>query len=1044
MIRVIARWLLAAALLAAAGTATADDPRTLLAEWKQRFEAGVELHQAGKVGEAAEAYTKALQIAHRLFPKERYPNGRPELADNLYGLAQVLLDLRRYAEAETHAREAVDVFRRLHRDRDDPVVASAQSLLGFVLQTRGKYAEAETSFRESLAVYRRLHPDRDDQDVARELLNVAFTLKVQGRYADAEPLYRQSLEMLRRLFPAQDHRGVAISLSHMGGILRARGQLAEAEPLYREALAMHRRLHPNQDHPEVAQELNNLAVILQRRGDYAEAEPLYREALDMYLRLLGNQDDPIAAACLSNLGRLLQAEGNKAEAEKRTRDALAMFRRLHPKQDHPDVAWTLANLAGLLQARGELGEAEQLDRDALAMRRRLYPAGDHPDIAFGLISLGDLLQDRGDYAEAEPLLKEAVALHRRLYSGEGHTDVDLSLSHLAWLYSARGQYKEAEPLLREALHNNRTQIEDFARTRSEGDTLILLANTPLVRDAYVSNARGLNAEPAVVYGEVWPSKGAAGRVYEQRQLAARAAATDAQAARILAELADARRRRADLLLAPVPADPTTRKHRDDDLKELADTIAQRDRDLRPLLPAVDRTEKLMRAAPADLQKILPADAVLVDYLHYELFEQDPQKPGQEGRKRTFSYLAFVLTRDKVTWIDLGPAKPIEDAVAAWRDAITGKDIPPELPAKVRELTWAKVRKEIPDGTKLVYLSPDLALCRVPWAALPGDKDRTILLEDYAVAVIPHAVFLLDKLWPQEPRPHSPTEVLVVGGVAFDAELPAADPLAVKPGEPLLKPGQKVGWTALDWTAIEAKGVSGAAAKKSLLSHPLGGEKATTTAILAALPKARYAHLATHGFFADPTFRSAFQVDADLFQTMRFGERVGAGALSPLVMTGLVFAGANRQNTPGRGVLTGEALIDLDLSGLDLAVLSACETGLGDVAGGEGTFGLQRAFHLAGTRDVVASLWKVPDRATAALMGEFYRNLWEENRTPVEALRRAQLEVYRHPERIPELAEKFRGKWAEVAGSGDVVAKPGPNEKAHPRLWAAFTLSGPGR
>src|SRR5262249_7557672 len=180
---------------------------------------------------------------------------------------------------------------------------------------------------------------------------------------------------------------------------------------------------------------------------------------------------------------------------------------------------------------------------------------------------------------------------------------------------------------------------------------------------------------------------------------------------------------------------------------------------------------------------------------------------------------------------------------------------------------------------------------------------------------------------------------------------------------------------------EAKGVAGAATRKKLDTQMLSGDQASVSAVLAGLPQVRSAHLATHGFFADASFRSAFQVDANLFEITLRGERVGAGALSPLVMPGLVFAGANRPNTPGRGVLTGEALVDLDLSGLELAVLSACETGLGDVAGGEGTFGLQRAFHLAGTRDVVASLWKVPDRATAAVMAPVYRNLWDRDLPP---------------------------------------------------------------
>jgi anti-sigma factor RsiW len=101
------------------------------------------------------------------------------------------------------------------------------------------------------------------------------------------------------------------------------------------------------------------------------------------------------------------------------------------------------------------------------------------------------------------------------------------------------------------------------------------------------------------------------------------------------------------------------------------------------------------------------------------------------------------------------------------------------------------------------------------------------------------------------------------------------------------------------------------------------------------------------------------------------------------------------------------------------------------------------FLLAGTRDVIASLWKVPDRPTAALMALFYRNLWEKDLPPIEALRQAQLEIYRHPERIAALAEGFRGKFEEVPGSGAEV-KPGADGKAHPRLWAAFTLSGPGR
>jgi CHAT domain-containing protein len=722
-----------------------------------------------------------------------------------------------------------------------------------------------------------------------------------------------------------------------------------------------------------------------------------------------------------------------------------MRRRLYAKQDHPDLAWSLDNLAGVLYRQGKHSDAETLSREALAMRRRLYAKQDRPDLALSLNSLATVLLAQGKYADAEPLSREALAMRRRLHAKQDHRKLAQSLNNLATVLGYQGKYADAEKLYREALAMYGSLARDYAAVRLEGDALTLAATYPSTRDNFLSNAWASKAAAATVYPEVWASKAALGRVYEQRALAARAGATDPRAAALLEQVTDRRRRRADLLLAPTPPDPASARQRDTDLAQDARDIETLNRELRPLLPTLERADKLAQATPADLQKVLPADAALVDFLRWTLLEQDPKVPGWKGAKATFRYLAFVVTKDKVTWLDLGEAGPIEAAITAWREAITaGQDIPPEFPAKVRELVWAKVRKELPAQVKVVYACPDLALCRVPWAALPGDKPGTILLEEYVLATIPHAVFLLDKLWPQDASPKRPTDVLAVGGVAYDAAVPAPGKVAGHRGDPLLRPGQPLGWTALPAAAAEVGGVRGAARRKDLVCRTLEKEEATTAAVLAALPKARVAHLATHGFFAEASFRSAFQVDPKLFEMTLRGERVGAGALSPMVMTGLVFAGANNPKTPGRGIVTGEALVDLDLSGLDLAVLSACETGLGDVAGGEGTFGLQRAFHLAGTRDVVASLWKVPDRPTAALMALFYRNLWDKDMTPAEALRQAQLEIYRHPEKIAELAAGFRGKFVEVPGTEETPVKPGADGKAHPRLWAAFTLSGPGR
>jgi CHAT domain-containing protein len=185
------------------------------------------------------------------------------------------------------------------------------------------------------------------------------------------------------------------------------------------------------------------------------------------------------------------------------------------------------------------------------------------------------------------------------------------------------------------------------------------------------------------------------------------------------------------------------------------------------------------------------------------------------------------------------------------------------------------------------------------------------------------------------------------------------------------------------------------------------------------------------------------------------ERVGAGLRNPLVLSGLVLAGANLPGSgddvlahDDRGVLTAEAIAGLDLAGLNLVVLSACETGLGLVGGGEGVFGLARAFHLAGAHNVVASLWKVDDQATAAFMALFYNKLWRQGRPPLEALREAQLALYRQPE--------LAGKLAAARGTPEfdkLVQRPEPTASsdgsstprhAPARQWAAFVLSGRGQ
>lgn len=206
--------------------------------------------------------------------------------------------------------------------------------------------------------------------------------------------------------------------------------------------------------------------------------------------------------------------------------------------------------------------------------------------------------------------------------------------------------------------------------------------------------------------------------------------------------------------------------------------------------------------------------------------------------------------------------------------------------------------------------------------------------------------------------------------------------------------------------------------------------ATEAAFRKAAPRHRWLQLATHGFFAPPELKSALSANSRKLQASNLLDRDGIEGFDPGLLSGIALSGANEAPQLGEddGILTALEVSALDLGGVELAVLSACETGLGKTAGGEGLLGLQRAFQIAGARAVMASLWKVPDLATSHLMQRFYENLWDKKLPKGEALRQAQLWLMKEG--------RTRGL--------DVDEKQAPATKSNrlpPKYWAGFVLSG---
>jgi CHAT domain-containing protein/Tfp pilus assembly protein PilF len=1037
MARRVMTALLLGLLVAASAHAAAPPPRLSPERQRQLEEAlrlqslGVRLYRQGRLVEATRAFVRNLQICQALYPEKDYPRGHPSLATSL-------------------------------------------NVLGFLLRSQGEYGEALKYYRQALQMCQALYPSKDyprgHAQLATTLNNLGFLFQLQGEYGEALKYHHQALRMRQALYPEKDyprgHADLAQSLHNLGSLLHRQGEYGEALMYYRQALRMCQALYPKKDYPrgqaDLAQSLNNLGLLLQRQGEYGEALKYVRQALQMHQALYPEKDYPRGhadlARSLNNLGSLLESQREYGEALKYYRQALQMCQALYPEVDyprgHPSLAQSLNNLGLLLQRQGEYGEALKYVRQALQMHQALYPEKDYPRgharLAQSLNNLGVLLDSQGECGEALKYHRRALRMYQALYPEKdylrGHADLARSLNNVGGLLKAQGECGEALKYHRRALQMYQALAAQVAASAPEATALNHAASLPLIRDGYLSVTRDLPDVDA--YPLVWQSRGAVMRVFERRHLAALAASSEGTR-RLFADLLALRRRREHLVLAPAPKDTT---RRDETLRELDERIGRLERELLPLLPALARSEELARSGPAQLQRALPAGAAFLDLLRYVRFDQDQSTPGIKGERRTPCYVGFVVRRDRVARVELGEAKDIDEAVRLWRQAIQ-EALPGQADRglrhalRLRRLVWEPLARHLPAGVKTVYVAPDMALTGLPWAALPGALPGAVLLEEYALAVVPHGVFLLDRLTAPARRGEGEPALLAMGGVAYDRKPAAAGDLVATRGAVEAK--KRLVWDYLKGTDREVRRLEELAAGRGL--RLFAGERASVGRLLAELPAAGQAHLATHGFFADRSFRSVLQLDEKLFARREFvsgdlGERIGAGARSPLVLSGLVCSGANLEGTPARGILSADAIAGLDLRRLRLVVLSACDTGLGDVAGGEGVFGLQRAFHVAGARNVVASLWKVDDEATAALMTLFYQALWRGRGplTPLEALRQAQLALYRHPGHIRAWSVGRGPNLQEVLpGSGEPAPAAPAAKRGAVKLWAAFVLSGPG-
>lgn len=376
---------------------------------------------------------------------------------------------------------------------------------------------------------------------------------------------------------------------------------------------------------------------------------------------------------------------------------------------------------------------------------------------------------------------------------------------------------------------------------------------------------------------------------------------------------------------------------------------------------------------------------------------------RQSSVKSIHYLAFILKEnepDNVQLIDLGNAEKIDNLVTKFRESITseieGRNLIPlqdkyiDKPDSSDGLVLRKVVFDpllrVIGNCKCLFISPDGDLTQLPFEILPLQKDRR-LIDEYHISYLTTGRDLLHFGFKSQ---REPTEPIVFADPDFDLSANRSSHLS----EQEIPSGKKS--KDLDRNLLYFQRLPGTRDEGEQIAHLLGVKPLIGTEALKTRLKAfcspRILHIATHGFF----LKNRTETSSNIESFGKFDKLSNYGIENPLLRSGLALAGINtwlkNEKLPPEvedGLLTAEDVAGLDLRDTELVVLSACDTGLGEIHTGEGVFGLRRAFVLAGAKILVMSLWQVPDKQTQELMINFYNRVL--NGQPcAEALREAQL------------------------------------------------------
>ena len=965
--------------------------------------------EVGNYAKAVELKTKILELN-----KAAYGENHPDYAMSLSDLANNYFNLGEHEKAMELWTKTLDIYKDNHWN-NNPHYATSLIGLSNYYSYLGDYAKAIEYGTMAMEIYKTVLGE-NHTEYASSLTILANYYSYIGDYAKAVAFGTKAMEIRKGAF-GEHHPSYAMSLSNLGNFYAALGDYAKAVEYGTKALEIY-KVTIGDSHPNYALSLNNLANYFSYLGDYNKAVEYGTKAMEIRKVTLGEShpDYAISLGYLSqyyfDLGDYNKAVEYGTKSMEIIKEALGV--------NHPYFATTATNLSNYYATIGDYNKAMEIETTA---KDTFYTTlgENHPYYATSLSNIANYYHLLGNPIKAVEFGKKALEI-RKVTLGKNHPDYASSLNNLALFYSNLGYYTEALEYLQHNLSVVQSNIIlQFGNLTSSQRASYWTKNSFLFSDIYpfifyLSNNSTNPESPSDLYDK--SALFAKGLLLtteiEMNKLILESG--DEEALRMFEELQKQR-----LLLQKLYDMPITERFLDtDSLAQVADVLESKL--VKKSNVYGDFTNKL-RTTWKDVQTALGKDEIAVEFLSFKLYGDSTLVAALTLRKDDKGPKFIPLFEQK-------QMKALDDSPVLKRnkkDETKFRKTLHYIRPEVSKLVWKPIQEEL-RGIRRIYFSPAGILHSIGIEYLPG-------MEDFEIRRLSTTREIIDIKEKGENNMSDNAMATLYGGINYEEantnpqtpkgneDASASDsisrsiPISMHHAfvDSIGARGDSLKY--LKGTLTEVENIRTSLEKNNHIVGMFTGNEATETSIKTLSAHApAILHIATHGKLYSEKEQ---KLNDALRNIIRNDDRLGATELEDKALTRsvLFFAGANKtlqdESIPMNeedGILTAQEISKLDLRGLDLVVLSACETGMGDITQGEGVFGLQRGFKKAGVGTIVMSLWKIDDDATEMMMTQFYKNLCK-GMVKHEALHNAQKHLRDYTDGNGEKKYNYPHYWA---------------------------------